>query len=137
MSIFSSLFSSKVSEQPSGKKELVYLMGIAKFQIEVDRDEHYQATLEAIAGPRRPQGINCYETASLILEGQNSVRVEIQGKQVGYLNSETSSLFRQQLIARGMPKGVGQCAAAIRGGSVSSDGRGSPYKVWLDLPTLS
>jgi hypothetical protein len=137
MSIFSSLFSSKASAQPSGKKELIYLMGIAKFQIEIVRDEHYQTTLEAIAGPRRPQGINCYETASLILEGQNSVRVEIQGKQVGYLNSETSSLFRQQLISRGMPKGVGQCAAVIRGESVSSGGRASPYKVWLDLPTLS
>jgi hypothetical protein len=137
MSIFSSLFSSKASEQPSGKKELVYLMGIAKFQIEIVRDAHYQATLETIAGPRSPRGINCYETASLILEGQNSVRVEIQGKPVGYLNAETSSLFRQQLIARGMPKGVGQCAAVIRGGSVTSDGSGTPYKVWLDLPTLS
>ena len=134
MSLFASLFLSKVSDQPSGKKELVYLMGTAKFQNEIIDDEHYQSVLEAICGPCKPQGAKCYETASLKLEGENAVRVEIEGKQVGYLSPETASLFRQQLIARGMPKGVGQCAALIRGGWITSDGSKGPYKVLLDLP---
>jgi hypothetical protein len=137
MSIFSSLFSSKASEQPSGKKELVYLMGTATFKVEILGEEHYQTVLEAIGGPRKPQGVKCFETATLILEAKNAVRVEIRQKRVGYLGPETASLVRQRLIARGFPKGVGQCAAVIRGGWISSDGRKGPYKVWLDLPTLS
>ena len=136
MSLFSSLFSSKAPELPSGKKELVYLMGTATFKVEILGEEHYQNVLEAICGPRKPQGVNCFETASLILEDKNAVRVEIRQKLVGYLGPETASLFRQKLIARGFPKGVGQCAAVIRGGWVSSDGRKGPYKVWLDLPSL-
>lgn len=62
------------------------------------------------------------------------MRVEIQGKRVGYLSPEAASFVHQQLIARGMPNGVGQCAAIIRGGRLSSDGIKEPYKVWLDLP---
>ena len=134
MSLFTSFFSSKVSDQLSGKKELVYLMGTAKFQNEIVDDEHFQAVLEAICGPGKPQGVKCYETASLKLEDKNAVRVEIDGKPVGYLRPETASFFRQQLIARGLPRGVGQCAALIRGGSVASDGSKGPYKVLLDLP---
>jgi hypothetical protein len=71
------------------------------------------------------------------LQAENSVRVEIRGKQVGYLSPEAAILYRQELIARGIPKGVGQCAAVIRGGWVSSDGRKGPYEVWLDTPDLT
>lgn len=134
MTLFAGLFSSKVSDQPSGKKELVYLMGTAKFDVEIIGEEHYQTVLEAICGPGKTQGVKCYETASLKLDDNNAVRVEIEGKRVGYLTPETASFFRQRLIARHMPRGVGQCAALIRGGWVSSDGRKGPYEVFLDLP---
>src|SRR5215216_1916415 len=86
MSLFTSLLFSKAPEQPSGTIELVYLMGPAKFEVEIVGDEHYQAVLEAICGLREPQGVKCFETASLILEAQNAVRVEIQRKQIGYLS---------------------------------------------------
>ena len=135
MSLFTGLFSSpKTLERPSGKKELVYLMGTAKFEVEILGEEHSQATLESIGGPHRPQGVNCYETASLKLQDNHTVRVEIRGKPIGYLRPEATTFLRQQLLARGMPKGVGQCAAVIRGGWLSSDGRKGPYEVWLDLP---
>lgn len=141
MGLFASLFVSKAPEQPSGKKELLYLMGAASFELEITGEEQYQTVLESLGGPRLPTGVNMYETASLKLEdktpeAENAVRVEIRGKQVGYLSPKAASLFREQLIARGIPKGVGQCAAVIRGGWVSSDGRKGPYKVWLDTPTL-
>jgi hypothetical protein len=141
MGLFASLFVSKAPEQPSGKKEFMYLMGSAKFELEITGEEQYQAALEALCGPRVPKGVNLYETASLKLEDKNpqdknAVRIEIRGKQVGYLSPKAASLFRQQLIARGIPKGVGQCAAVIRGGWISSDGRKGPYEVWLDTPTL-
>ena len=137
MGLFTSLFHTKAPEQSaqlSGKKELVYLMGNSKFEVEIMDDEHHQVVLEAIAGPRKPQGVNCFETASLILTDHNAIRVEIHRKTVGYLHPEAASFVRQQLIARGMPNGVGQCAAVIRGGWVSSDGRKGPYQVWLDFP---
>jgi hypothetical protein len=141
MGLFASLFVSKAPEQSSGKKEFIYLMGSTKFELEITGEEQYQAALEALCGPRIPRGVNLYETASLKLEdnnpqAKNAVRIEIRGKQVGYLSPKAASLFRQQLIARGMPKGVGQCAAVIRGGWISSDGRKGPYVVWLDTPTL-
>ena len=139
MGLFTSLFASQAPAQPSTKKALVYLSGAARFEIENTGEEHYQAALEAICGPRVRTGINRYETALLKLEDknphdQNAVRVEILGKQIGYLSPKAAILYRQQLIARGMPKGIGQCAAVIRGGWVSSDGRKGPYYVWLDLP---
>lgn len=144
MGLFASLFSSKAPapEKPSDRKELVYLMGVAKFEVRIDGEEDYQVALEAICGPRLPAGVKQFHTASLKLEDnhprdKNAVRVEILGKQVGYLRLEAASLFRQHLIARGLPRGVGQCAAIIRGGWVSSDGRKGPYEVWLDLPIWS
>lgn len=139
MGLFTRLFASQAPEQPSGKTALGYLSGAAKFEIENTGEEHNQAALEAICGPRVRTGVNRYETASLKLEDktphdQNTVRVEIQGKQIGYLSPKAANLYRQQLIARGMPKANGQCQAVIRGGWVSSDGRKGPYYVWLDLP---
>ena len=137
MSLFTSLFSSKAPEQPSDKKELVYLMGIGSYKVEIPGDEHYQTALEVICGARRTHGVNCFETASLILDNKNAVRVEIRRKHVGYLNPEMASLFRQQLVACGLPRGFGQCSAVIRSGWLSSDGRKGPFKVFLDLPTWS
>jgi hypothetical protein len=134
MSLFTSLFPSKPSEVPSGKKELLYLMGIGKFEVELIGENQYQAVLEDIAGPRKPQGVKSFETATLKLEDKNAVRVEILRQPVGYVSLDSARFVRQQLIARGLPKGVVQCPAVIHGGWVSSDGRKGPYKVWLDLP---
>ena len=139
MGLFTSLFSSKVQEQPSGKKEVAIMMGTGNFELEIVWELHYQAALEAICGPRVPKGVNRLETAWLILEDnnphdKNAVRVEIRSKKVGYLSREAAMLYRQQLKARGMPKANGQCQAVIRGGWVSSDGRKGPYSVRLDIP---
>ena len=141
MGLFTNLFSSKVPERQSGKQEVVVLMGGLKFELEIIEEERYQAALEAICGPRVARGVNRFETARLISEDKNprdknAVRVEIRGKQVGYLSPDAAILYRQQLASRGMPKANGQCQAVIRGGWVSSDGRKGAYEVWLDLPTL-
>jgi hypothetical protein len=141
MGLFASLFSVKVPEQSSVKREVVFLMGAAKFGLEITEEEHYQTALEAICGQRIPTGVNRFETAYLILEdknprNKNAVRVELRGKQVGYLSPEAAIPYRRQLIAKGMPRANVQCQAVIRGGWVSSDGRKGPYEVWLDIPTL-
>lgn len=141
MGLFTSLFYSKLPEQQSGKRDVNILMGAGNFDLEIVGEAHYQAALEAICGPRVPKGVNRFETAWLILEdknpqNKNAVRIEIRGRQVGYLSSEAAILYRQQLIARNMPRANGQCQAVIRGGWLSSDGRKGPYSVRLDFPTL-
>lgn len=142
MGLFADLFSSKAPQKPSGKKEIVIMMGTARFEVEIIGEERCQAALEAICGRRVPQGVNRVETAWLISEDKNAhqknaVSVEIRGKRVGYLPPDAAIRFRQQLIARGKPKADGQCQALIKGGWVSSDGRKGSYEVWLDLPTWS
>jgi hypothetical protein len=134
MGLFASLFSSKAPEQPSVKKEVAILIGIGNFELEIAGAERYQTALESICGPRVSQAVNRFETVWLISEDKNAVRVEMRGKQVGYLSPEAARLYHEQLKARGMPKANGQCQAVIRGGWLSSDGRKGPYQVWLDLP---
>jgi hypothetical protein len=141
MGLFTNLFSSKVPQKPSGKQEVLILAGGLKFDLEVTGEERYQAALEAIGGPRVARGVNRFEIARLLLDDKNpydknAVRVEIRGKQVGYLSPEAATRYRQQLIARGRPNANGQCQAVIRGGWISSDGRTGAYEVWLDLPIL-
>src|SRR6266496_3354445 len=112
MGLFTSLFSPK-AQRLSDKKEVVFLMGAARYELEIAGEEHYQAALEAMCGPRVPRGVNQFETAWLVLEDKNAVRVEIGGKQVGYLSPEAANLYRRQLIARGTPRAIGQCQAVI------------------------
>jgi hypothetical protein len=136
MGLFTNLFSSKAQEKPVVKKEVVFLMGTANFELEITGVERFQTALETICGPRLPKGVNRFETAWLILEDKNAVRVEIRGKQVGYLSPEAAILYRRQLIAKGKPRANGQCQAVIKGGWISSDGRKGPYCVWLDIPSF-
>lgn len=134
MGLFTSLFFTIVPEKPSVTKDVVFLSGGGNFKVEVVGEARYQDVLETICGPRVPQGINRFETAWLILEDKNTVRVEFRRKPVGYLSREAAILFRQQLKARDMSNANGQCQAVIKGGWVSSDGRKGTYEVWLDLP---
>jgi hypothetical protein len=143
MGLFASLFSpEKVQETSSGKAGVVVLTGFARFDQSIRGVQRFQSALEAICGPRASRGVNRLETARLILENnnpgdKNAVRVEIRGRQVGYLMPEAAIQFRRELKARNMPKANGQCQAAIRGGWASSDGRKGSYEVWLDLPNFA
>ena len=141
MGLFTNLFSSKPLDTPPDKKEIFILMGTAKFELENTGEENFQAALETICGPRHSRGENRTEMAFLLLEDKNrrdhtAVRVEIRGKQVGFLSPKAAILYRQHLIAKGMPRATGQCLAVIKGGWISSDGRKGLYGVWLDFPVL-
>ena len=139
MGIFTNLFAPKAQEKPSEKKEIVYLTGGLKFDLEIAQTENYQSSLEALFGPRVARGVKRFETARLILEDKNpqdvnAVRVDVRGKPVGYLNPQDAIQYRHQLITKGLPQANGQCKAAIRGGWISADGRQGDFEVWLDLP---
>lgn len=135
MCLFTSFFSFKASEKPSGEKEMVFLMTASKFELDMTRGNQYQATLKAIYEPRVPRGVNQFETAWLMLEdrnphNKNAVQVEIRGKQVGYLTPEAAILSCQHLKVRGTPKADAQCQTVITGGWISS------YGVSLAIPGL-
>jgi hypothetical protein len=141
MGIFTNLFSPNVQAKPSSKKDSIVLLGAAKFEHEVRVGEEHQATLEALCGKRVPRGVNRFESARLFVEDKNrndinAVRVEIKGKSVGYLAPVDAVAFREHLSGKGLPKAIGECQAAIRGGWISSDGRKGDYEVWLDLHNL-
>lgn len=66
------------------------LQGNDNFDLEVVGEASYQSNLEVICGPKKPEGENKLVEALLILEtnnphDRNAVRVDIQGKTVGYL----------------------------------------------------
>jgi hypothetical protein len=141
MGLFANLFSVKARGTPAEKKEIFILMGTAKFELEIAGEENFQAALKAICGPRHAQGENRTEMALLVLDDKNrrdhnAVRVEIRGRQVGYLSPNAATLYREHLMAKSMPGAVGQCLAVIKGGWISSDGRTGLYEVRLDFPVL-
>jgi hypothetical protein len=94
--------------------------------------------LEAICGRRKVDGEEKLVQATLILEDSNpydnqSVRVDIQGKTVGYLNRTNASKYRQALKDAGYPNITATCSAMIVGGWERAGDRGH-YGVKLDLP---
>ena len=141
MGIFTNLLSLNVQAKPASKKDIVVLLGAAKFEHEVIVGEEHQAALEAICGKRVSRGVNRFETARLFVEDKNrdnlnAVRVEIRGKPVGYLAPVDAVAFREHLSRKGLPKAIGECQAVIHGGWISSDGRKGDYEVSLDLHNL-
>jgi hypothetical protein len=142
MGLFTSLFPSKVMEKKSEKKEVFVLIGSLNYGLRIVGGDHHQKALAAICGPHKRGGVHQLETAWLVLEDkdgrdQSSVRVEIRGKQIGYLSQKAATLYRRQLIANHMPEADGRCQAVIMGGWISSDGRKGEYEVWLDAPCLA
>jgi hypothetical protein len=137
MGVFSNLFSPPAKNKV--KKELVVLVGLADFQVEVLAGRNGQAALEAICGRRIPTGVRRYETARLVQDNQNPhdkqrVRVLIRGRQVGILPPRMAVQYRSYLASQGTPDADGQCQALIQGGWLSAGGRKGDYLVSLDFP---
>jgi len=108
------------------------------FDLPVVGESHYQEALESICGKRNDDGEDRIVDASLILEDSNphdshAVRVDIQGKTVGYLSQEDARRFRESVAQTGGTGGIVTCKARIRGGwDRGPDDRGH-YGVSLNL----
>lgn len=123
---------------PSGS--IGKLHGPGHYGIEVVGESHYQRDLENICGGRSEDGAEKYVEATLILEDSNphdrkAVRIDIQGKTVGYLSRELAHEYRKRLTEAGHNKLTGVCNAVIRGGWDRGGGNRGHFGVWLDLPT--
>jgi hypothetical protein len=141
MGLLAHLFPSRVLEKKSDPKEVHILVGNLNYQLQIAAVEHFQKTLDTICGGYKRGGVRRLETAWLILDNKNTrdknaIRVEIRGRQVGYLSAEAAARYRWQLMERNTPNADGQCQAVIIGGWLSSDGRKGDFEVWLDTPSL-
>jgi hypothetical protein len=142
--VFTDLFSSILPGYVSQKKDVVYLQGAGNYEMDIAGEEGYQAELEELCGPRQPDGVRQLEVARLVLDpkrgysaNKNAIRVEIRGKQVGYLSVQATIHYRRYLAAKDLPNTRGQCPAVIWGGWVTPDGSTGPYYVSLDMPDLA
>jgi hypothetical protein len=76
--------------------------------------------------------------AELVLEDSNkiihnAVKVDIEGKTMGYLLHDDALLYRQRLKEAGYPGYIGSCYASVRGGFELDNGDIADFGVRLDL----
>lgn len=114
--------------------------GDGTFRINAVGESNYQADLELIAGGREYDGASLETVATLVPESENphdpnAVRVDIDGRTVGYLSRRDAVEFRNELANAGYGDAITTCAAMICGGwDRGGDDRGY-FGVRLDLPT--
>ncbi len=117
---------------PQNEIENVWLSGNGSFGLKVKGESHYQ---DAIAVAVIKNGIRGKIKATLVLEDnnrydKNAVRVEIDGRTIGYLSRATAPLFREQLAQQGHPHATCSCRAKVTGGTLNKPN----YIVSLDVP---
>jgi len=114
------------------------ITGNQKYDVDIVGESNYQPVLAAICGKRTAQSVKKIVTASLVHEDenphdQNAVRVDIEGKTVGYLDRENAKKYRKLLAKAGQPGATTTCQAIIVGGWDDGNGRTGFFGVKLDL----
>jgi hypothetical protein len=94
----------------------VYLEGDGRFRMPVVGESFCEGAFLEICGPRRPEGYDVIVAAALIPENDNrhdpkAVRIEIEGKKVGYLSRSMARRYRMRFARRTV-----YCKARIVGG---------------------
>lgn len=113
--------------------------GDGQFRCEVAGESKYQRTLERLAGGRDDESAWVTCTANLVLEPTNpydgnAVRVDVDGRTVGYLPRGTAVRYHEYLAAAGLGKPTLSVAAVIVGGWDRDDGDRGSFGIKLDLP---
>ena len=135
MGIFSQFFGRKNASQAQAN-----LPGPGLYGVDVVGESKYQTALESICGGRTDASQEKVVVATLIYEHDNphddkAVRVEIEGRTVGYLDRANARQYRSRLSEAGYPEITATCSAVIVGGwDRGGDDRGH-FGVRLDLPT--
>jgi hypothetical protein len=101
--------------------KIAKIPGTGEYMFEIVGESNYQTAIASICGGVTEDGANKFTEATLYLEDDNkydnqAVRVEIEGKTVGYLSRENARLYREKLSSIGLPNLTGICGAVIRGG---------------------
>lgn len=137
MSIFSWLFGSSRSA-PARRSGENWLRGDGSLRLNIVGKSRYQDALETICGGRTEHGAEHIVTAALLPEDDNpydkhAVRIEIDGRTVGYLSRENARLYRKRMAAivkNGVPV---YCRAHRRGGWQRASGDQGHFGVFLNV----
>lgn len=135
--------SAKQSAEPLEARPL-RLLGSGSFTLRVARAGDHQAALEEIAGPRSHRAKDHRCEAALVREPENpvdpcAVRVEIDGKPVGYLPNNKYAGHVADEFVRAFPSALrASCAAKVVGGFIRDARKNraeelGPFGVRLDL----
>jgi len=119
-----------------------HLPGPGTYGFDIVGESHYQQALEEICGGRTEDGAKHKTEAVLYLEDSNphdnqAVRVDIEGKTVGYLARSDARSYRKQLKAMGHEGITCKCDAMVVGGWQRSKSDTGSFGVKLDLPVAS
>lgn len=113
------------------RQQVTRLEGTGRFQLQVVGESNYQDSFRAICGRRKKAGEDMTVEATLVKENSpydpNAVRVEIQGRTVGYVPRDVTRAVRAV-----MKGDSATCEARIRGGWARGGDEGS-YGVTLDV----
>ena len=126
-------------QKPPPESLVALIEGAGTFELPIVGESHYQDALEIVTGGKTPAGVDVVVEADLVLEDSNpydskAVRVDIQGRTVGYLDRETARSYRKRADEGGFGGLKGRCKAQIRGGWRRPGGSEGHFGVWLDLP---
>ena len=107
--------------------------------VDVVGESYCQDALEYICGGRTQYDVYKRVKATLIPEDgvpfdDNAVRVEIEGRTVGYLNKSESKQYRERLRDAGFWGILTTCRATVLGGGEPRDDYMGYYGVSLQLP---
>jgi hypothetical protein len=116
------------------------LPGTGAYNLKVVGTSNYQSALEKICGGKTDEAQELEVRAILIHEEDNphdkkAIRVDIDGRTVGYLSRNDAREYRKQLSDLGQPGITAACSAMIVGGWDDGDEDVGSYGVRLDLPT--
>ncbi len=111
--------------------------GNGAFKLFVIVESHSQNAIAQIASTPLNNKQSA-QLAHIIPESGNekdpfAVRIELNGKNVGYLTRDDALKFRRRLALRKIGMKATTCNAEIRGGSKGRDGKTLSYAVFLDM----
>lgn len=106
------------------------ITGRGAFSVDVVGESNYQESISKIVDKPRYAQKTC--NAALVMENTNffdcnAVRVDIDGRTVGYLRRAVAPVYRKLLAEKGFINIEAVCRARIRGGGELM------YGVWLDI----
>lgn len=135
MGLFSRLFGGRSEHKP-----MANLPGPGTYSIDIVGESKYQSALEVICGGRTEESQKKIVEAMLVHEDDNpydnkAIRVDIQGRTVGYLSRQDARQYRKKLTEAGYPGINATCSAMIVGGWERPGGDKGHFGVKLDLPT--
>jgi hypothetical protein len=110
----------------------------SRFSLPVVGESRYQEAIEEVAGGKTEDGAHCYCQATLVLEDENrydknAVRIDIDGRTVGYLSRPDALQYRKELRKHGAPTATLRSEAIIVGGWSRGDGDEGHFGVRLDI----